>query len=99
MHINFQVTRKDRLFTDSLKLYAKNEKGLESLVQTVRIFSDDTGMEFGIDTCVVLVLKRGKIAKFDGISLSYRRFMTRSTEGPGYKYLGILRFKLIRFDT
>ena len=80
-------------------MYAKNEKGLESLVQTVRIFSDDIGMEFGIDRCVMLVLKRGKIANFDGISLSDRRFMTRSTEGAGYKYLGILRFKLIRFDT
>ena len=35
-----------------LKLYAKSEKGLGSLVQTVRIFSDDIGMEFGIDKCV-----------------------------------------------
>ena len=34
------------LFMDKLKLYAKNENGLESLVQTVRIFSDDTDMEF-----------------------------------------------------
>ena len=32
---------------DDLKLYAKNEKGLESLVQTVQIFSDNIGMEFG----------------------------------------------------
>ena len=32
-----------------LKLYAKNEKGLNSLVQMVRIFNEDTGMESGID--------------------------------------------------
>ena len=36
---------------DDLKLYAKNEKGLESLVQIVRIFIDDIGMAFGVDKC------------------------------------------------
>ena len=53
---------------DDLKLYAKSEKGLESLVQTVRIFSDDIGMEFGIGKCAKLVLKRGEITESDGIS-------------------------------
>lgn len=57
------------------KLYAKNEKGLELLVQTVLIFSDDIGMEFGIDKCATLVLMRGKITKFDGISLPEGRVM------------------------
>ena len=41
-----------------LELY---EKGLDSLDQIVRIFSDDIGMEFGIDKCATLVLKRGKL--------------------------------------
>ena len=41
-----------------LELY---EKGLDSLDQIVRIFSDDIGMEFGIDKCATLVLKRSKI--------------------------------------
>ena len=50
---------------DDLKLYDKNEKGLESLAQTVRIFSDNIGMEFGIDKCATLVLQRRKITKFD----------------------------------
>ena len=54
---------------DDLKWYAKNEKGLESLVQTVRIFSGDIGMKFVIDKCATLVLKRGKVTKFDKISL------------------------------
>ena len=31
---------------DDLKLYAKNEKGLESLVQMIQIFIDDIGVEF-----------------------------------------------------
>ena len=82
---------------DDLKLYAKNEKGLESLVQTVRIFSDDIAMKFGIDKCATLVLKRGKIAKFDRISLPNGRFMKGLIEGAGYQYLGILQADQIRY--
>ena len=29
------------MYMDELKLYAKNEKELETLIQTVRIYSDD----------------------------------------------------------
>ena len=57
------------LFIDNFKLYAKYEKGLEKLFQTVEIFSDDIGMESGIDKCATFVLKWGKITKFDGIPL------------------------------
>ena len=33
-------------FMDDLKLFAKNEKHMESLVQTVRMVSADIGMKF-----------------------------------------------------
>ena len=48
------------LFMDDLKLYSRNEKGLDSLLktQTVCVFSEDTGMEFGIANCVVLVTRK-----------------------------------------
>ena len=39
------------LFMDDLKLFAKNEKEVDSLVQTVRIFSDDIGMTSGEMRC------------------------------------------------
>ena len=71
-------------------MYAENEKSLESLVQTVRIFSDDIGMEFDIDKCATLVLKRGKITKFDEILMADGRVMKGLIEAAGYKYLGIL---------
>ena len=76
---------------DDLKLYAKNENGLESLVQKVHIFSYDIDMEFGIDKCATLVLKRGKATKFDGILLPDGRFMKGLIERTGYKYLDILQ--------
>ena len=54
-------------------------------------------MEFGIDKCVTLVLKRGKIKKFDGISLPNGRYMKGLIKGAGYKYLGILQADQIRY--
>ena len=34
---------------DDIKLFAKNEKELETLIHTVRIYSRDMEMEFGIE--------------------------------------------------
>ena len=44
---------------DDLKFYSKSEKTLDFLIQTVRIFSEDIGMQFGIDKCAMLVIKKG----------------------------------------
>ena len=33
------------LFMDDLKLYSRNEKGLDSLLQAKRIFNEDIGLE------------------------------------------------------
>ena len=38
---------------DDLKLYSQSEERLDSLVQTVCVFSEDIGMEFGIKKCYV----------------------------------------------
>ena len=48
---------------DHLKLYSRNEKGLDSLVQTKLVFSEDIGMEFAIGKCAILVIEKGKIVK------------------------------------
>ena len=45
---------------EDLKLYAKTERELDSLIQTVKIFSDDVGIVFSLDKCAMLVLKKGK---------------------------------------
>ena len=55
------------LFMNDLKLYSRSEKGFDSLVQTVRVFSGDIGMEFGIRKCATLVMEKGKIVKSVGI--------------------------------
>ena len=73
------------LFVDDLKLYSKN-----SLVLTVRIFSEDIGMQFGIDKCAMLVMKKGKTVKSDGIELAIEKVVQSLKEGGSYKCLGVL---------
>ena len=79
------------LYMDDLKLYAKNEKELDSLMQTVRVFSKDIGMDFGIEKSSMLIMKRGKKAKSDEITLPDNIVIKSLKEGEGYKYLGILQ--------
>ena len=78
------------LFMDDLKLYRRSEKGLDSLVQTVRVFSEDIGIEFGIEKCATLVMEKGKIVKSVGIELPDVKVIKSLQEGESYKYLGIL---------
>ena len=42
---------------NNIKLFAKNEKELEILIQAVRIYSEDIGMEFAIEKCAMLIMK------------------------------------------
>ena len=75
---------------DHLKLYSWSGKGLDSLVQTVRVFSKDIEMELGIEKCAMLVMEKGKIAKSVGIELPDGKVIKSLQEGGSYKYLGIL---------
>ena len=77
------------LFMDDIKLFAKSEKEIDSLVATVNAISNDIGMEFGIQKCGVLVLKRGKVVTSGGIRLTDSEII-REVDENGYKYLGII---------
>ena len=48
------------MYIDGIKLFGKNEKELKTLIHAVRIYSQDIGMEFGIEKGAMLVMKSGK---------------------------------------
>ena len=75
---------------DDLKSYSRNEKKLDSLVQTICIFSKDIGMEFAIEKCAVLAIEKGKIVKLVGIEFPDGKVIKSLQEGESYKYLGVL---------
>ena len=56
-------------YTAGYKLYVKTEKELQTLIHVVRIYSHDTGMEFGIEKWAMLVMKSGKQHLIDGTEL------------------------------
>ena len=53
------------LYMDDLKLYRKSSNELESLLNTVRIFSTDISMEFGLEKCATLTIHKGKATHTD----------------------------------
>ena len=71
-------------------MYSRSEKGLDSLVQTVRVFSEDIGMRFGMEKCAMSAMEKGRIVKLVGIELPDSKVIKSLQEGEGYKYLGIL---------
>ena len=79
------------LFMNDLKLYIRSEKRFDSLAQTVRVFSEDVGMESGIEKCATLVMEKGKIVKSVGIELPNGKVIKSLQQGESYKYLRVLK--------
>ena len=50
----------DLLYICDLKLYGKSSNELESLLNTVRIFSTDISKEFTLEKCATLTIHKGK---------------------------------------
>ena len=72
------------LFMDDLQLYSRSEKGLDSLVQTICVSSEDIGTEFGIEKCAMLVIEKGKILKLAGIEMPDGTVIKSLREGESY---------------
>ena len=56
-----------------IKLFVKNEKELDTLIQTIRIYSQNIGMEFGIENWTMLVIKGGERQKREAIELRIKK--------------------------
>ena len=77
------------MYMDDIKLFAKNEKELETLIHAVRIYSQDIGMEFGIGKCLCSSWKVANniwLMEWNNqITTEFRTLEEKET----YKYLGI----------
>ena len=60
---------------------------METLIHAVRIYSQDTGMEFGIEKCGKLVMKSGKRHMTDGIEQPNHDKIRTLGENETHKYL------------
>ena len=84
------------MYMDDIKLFAKNERELESLIHAVRIYSQDIGMEFGIEKCAMLVMKSGKRHMTHGMELPNHDRIRTFEDNETYKYLGFLEADTIK---
>ena len=57
------------MYIEYVKIFTKAEKKLEVLIQAIRIYSQGIEMEFGIEKCVMLIMKNGKYGTLKGIEL------------------------------
>ena len=69
---------------------------VETLIHSVRIYSLDIGMEFGIEKCAMLVMKTGKRHMTEGLELPNKDKIRTLGENETYKYLGILEADTIK---
>lgn len=76
------------MFMDDLKLYAPNDKQLKKLIDTVKQFSDDIKMSFGIDKCNKLTIIRGKVKQSNSAQLNNGEEVKSLNNQQYYKYLG-----------
>ena len=81
---------------DVIKLFAKNEKELESQIQTVRICSQDIWMESGIEKCAMLKMKNGNRHRMETIEQPNQDKFRTLWKKKTYKYLGILEADTIK---
>ena len=80
---------------DDLKLFSKSEEQMDTIVRTVHAFSTDTGMEFGMKKCGILIIQRGKRVRCEGIKLPNCEVI-KEVEIEGYTYLGIVELDKIK---
>jgi hypothetical protein len=61
------------LYMDGLKLIAKSKEELQRQIQTVKTFSDEIHMEFGLENCAKITLKRGKLISSQNLVIDNNR--------------------------
>ena len=76
-------------YMDDLKLYAKDDKELEGLLHTVKSFSDDIGMDFGLDKCAKATFIKGKLKRTTSVVIDTETVIKDLEQEELYKYLGI----------
>ena len=78
------------MYMDNIKLFAKNEKELETLIQTIRIYSQHKRIEFSTEKCAILIMKSGRKKTGERIELPNQESAKTVGEKENYEYLGIM---------
>jgi RNA-splicing ligase RtcB len=76
-------------YMDDLKTFAANREQQRSQLETVKRFSDDICMEFGVDKCAVVHVQKGEVQEPEQVTLMCGTAIQALGKEDAYKYLGI----------
>lgn len=62
---------------------------MKGLLNIVKCFSDDIGIDFGLDKCAKVTFKKGRIIETTSIDLDFVTKIRELEQDEAYKYLGI----------
>lgn len=80
------------LYMDDLKLYAGTRNQVNQLIQIVETFTKDIKMQFGMDKCRTLTVKKGSV-ELQPYESTHGHNIEPMNETETYKYLGLLQSK------
>ena len=84
---------------DDLKIYAKDDIEMEKLLQTAKTFSDEIGMEFGLDKCAKATFKHEKMVNSTNEVFSDNTVVKELDQESTHKYLGVNESNRIQHST
>ena len=87
--LNTSAPISNLFYMDDLKLYSKNEQEQVGELKIVKQFSDDIGMEFGLEKCAKASFKKGKLASTGNIVIDDDTEIQELDQEGVYKYLGV----------
>ena len=64
---NTSAPMSNLFYMDDIKLYSKNEQEQVGELKVAKQFSDDIGMEFGLEKCAKASFKKGKLTSTGNI--------------------------------
>ena len=77
------------LYMDDLKLFSSSDEKLQNQLKTVKEFSDDIGMKFGLDKCAKVTFTAGKYSHGENMEIDVDTTIRQLDPGESCKYLGM----------
>ena len=75
------------LYMDGLKLLGRNENDLKNETKIVHTISNDLNMNFGLEKCTRICLKRGRVQSKMHIGNTFENDIKKLNPRKAYKYL------------
>ena len=87
--LNTNAPISNLFYMDDLKLYSKNEQEQVGELKIVKQFSDNIGMEFGLEKCAKASFMKGKLVSTGNIVIDDDTEIQELDQEGVYKYLGV----------